>query len=204
MISYEVAMGMSLDPGAAAGRQRVASARSSRSSRHGLLERAARCPSRSSSSSSPGFAETNRLPFDLPEAESELVAGYHTEYSAMKFSMFFIAEYANMVTASRADGDAVLRRLGHPVHALGRTRAVAVLQDAGDRRRVLRPRSSFFLFVFMWVRWTLPRFRYDQLMALGWKVLLPLALAYIVVVAARDLLALDVRRASTTRPALRR
>ena len=117
-----------------------------------------------------GFAETNRLPFDLPEAESELVAGYHTEYSAMKFSMFFIAEYANMVTVVRDDGDAVLRRLGHPVHAVGQQRPGRAAKTLADAGVVLSSRSCFFLFFFMWIRWTLPRFRYDQLMSLGWKV----------------------------------
>ena len=126
-----------------------------------------------------GFAETNRLPFDLPEAESELIAGYHTEYSAMKFSFFFIAEYANVVTVCAMVSDAVLRRLGHS----GR----AGTSGAGSCRP--SPPAGFFflkvmfwIFFVMWIRWTLPRFRYDQLMALGWKVLMPLALAYIMIV----------------------
>ena len=128
------------------------------------------------------FAETNRLPFDLPEAESELIAGYHTEYSAMKFSLFFIAEYANMVTAS-----ALMVTLffgGWDVPFTGRDNIgpysgwltlLSVLIFSG--------KLLFFLFFFMWVRWTLPRFRYDQLMSLGWKLMLPLALAYIIVIA---------------------
>ncbi len=125
-----------------------------------------------------GFAETNRLPFDLPEAESELIAGYHTEYSAMKFSMFPIAEYANMATVS-----AVVVSLFFggwdipgwlPPPGPGRTALTAL---------VMFLKVLFFLFLFMWVRWTLPRFRYDQLMALGWKVMLPLGLLYVMVVA---------------------
>jgi len=126
-----------------------------------------------------GFAETNRLPFDLPEAESELVAGYHTEYSAMKFSMFPLAEYANMTTVSAMVvtlffGGWDLPGPWAPAPGLWLT----VLTGGVMVIKVL-----FFLFLFMWVRWTLPRFRYDQLMALGWKVLLPIALLYIMVMA---------------------
>jgi NADH-quinone oxidoreductase subunit H len=122
------------------------------------------------------YAETNRIPFDLPEAETELVAGYHTEYSAMKFAMFFMAEYANMITV------ACLATLlffgGWDGPLFGPT----VL-------RVLLPVFYFaakivvFLFVYIWVRGTLPRFRYDQLMSFGWKFLLPLAIANLVVTA---------------------
>jgi len=122
------------------------------------------------------FAETNRLPFDLPEAENELVAGYHTEYSGMWFSMFYMAEYANMVTASAlivtlyCGGYHVpgLHRLGLPGPA------AAIVQTAAFGLKV-----AFFLFVYVWVRWTIPRFRYDQLMNLGWKVLLPIGLVHI-------------------------
>jgi len=133
------------------------------------------------------FAENNRLPFDLPEAESELIAGYHTEYSAMKFSLFFIAEYANMVTQSAMiatiffGGWSMPGLDGPPWTVLKWALSIAVFLG-----KVL-----FFLFVFMWIRWTLPRFRYDQLMSLGWKVLLPLSLAYIVIIASA-VLGLDV------------
>ena len=127
------------------------------------------------------FAETNRLPFDLPEAESELIAGYHSEYSAMKFSMFFIAEYANMVTASAlmatlffGGWDIPITLWDNYAHSLAATLATFVF---------FLVKIMFFVFVYMWIRWTLPRFRYDQLMSLGWKVFLPLALAYIVVMA---------------------
>ncbi|HEX8848448.1 MAG TPA: NADH-quinone oxidoreductase subunit NuoH [Gemmatimonadaceae bacterium] len=129
------------------------------------------------------FAETNRVPFDLPEAEAELVAGYHSEYSAMKFSFFFIAEYANMVTAS-----ALMTTL-----FFGGWDIPFTLWDNLPPWTVLKTlltlvaffvKLSFFLFLYMWIRWTLPRFRYDQLMSLGWKVMLPMALAYIMIIAA--------------------
>src|SRR5258706_5376328 len=128
------------------------------------------------------FAETNRLPFDLPEAEAELIAGYHTEYSAMKFSMFYIAEYSNMVTAS-----ALMTTLFFG----GWDIPFTTWDSTGDPSipKTLLTLAAFgaktfaFLFTYIWVRWTLPRFRYDQLMALGWKVLLPLSLVYITLVA---------------------
>ncbi|HEY4734700.1 MAG TPA: NADH-quinone oxidoreductase subunit NuoH [Gemmatimonadaceae bacterium] len=129
------------------------------------------------------FAETNRLPFDLPEAESELIAGYHTEYSAMKFSLFFIAEYASMVTASALMATLFFGGWDVPFTAhdnIGPYSGWLSLLSVG----IFLAKILFFLFVFMWVRWTLPRFRYDQLMSLGWKVLLPLALVYIVLIAA--------------------
>src|SRR5918999_392142 len=136
------------------------------------------------------FAETNRLPFDLPEAESELIAGYHTEYSAMKFSLFFIAEYSNMVTASALLVTLFFGGWDIPFTlwdnlapwSLGKTILTGL---------VFFLKVVFFLFFYMWIRWTLPRFRYDQLMSLGWKVLLPVALVYIVLIAA-TLLILDL------------
>ncbi len=128
------------------------------------------------------FAETNRLPFDLPEAESELIAGYHTEYSAMKFSLFFIAEYANMVTQSALMATLFFGGWDVPFTAhdnIGPYSKWLSLLSIG----IFLAKILFFLFLFMWVRWTLPRFRYDQLMSLGWKFMLPLALAYIVLIA---------------------
>jgi NADH-quinone oxidoreductase subunit H len=127
-----------------------------------------------------GFAETNRLPFDMPEAESELVAGYHTEYSAMKFSMFFIAEYANMVTVSAMVATLFLGGWDIPFTAWDQIPGVAQTMVTG---LVMFLKVFCWLFLFMWIRWTLPRFRYDQLMALGWKVLIPIALAYVMLIA---------------------
>jgi NADH-quinone oxidoreductase subunit H len=135
------------------------------------------------------FAETNRLPFDLPEAESELITGYHTEYSAMKFSFFFIAEYANMVTGSALMATLFFGGWDIPLITWDNTAPHTGIKTAVTAL-VFLTKILFFVFLFMWVRWTLPRFRYDQLMALGWKILLPLSLAYIVIIASA-LLALD-------------
>jgi NADH-quinone oxidoreductase subunit H len=128
------------------------------------------------------FAETNRLPFDLPEAESELVAGYHTEYSGMKFSLFFIAEYANMVTASALMSTLFFGGWDVPFTLWDNTPPWTVAKTLVTLL-AFGAKVLFFLFFFMWIRWTLPRFRYDQLMSLGWRFMLPLALAYIVVIA---------------------
>ncbi len=129
------------------------------------------------------FAETNRLPFDLPEAESELITGYHTEYSAMKFSLFFIAEYANMITASAMISTLFFGGWDIPFTQADNVGAVSFLMVLLSML-IFALKTSFFLFLFIWVRWTLPRFRYDQLMSLGWKIFLPMSLAYIVIVAA--------------------
>ncbi len=122
------------------------------------------------------YAETNRTPFDLPEAESELVAGYHTEYSAMKFAMFFMAEYANMVTVACLASVLFLGGWSGPVFG------PPILQGLLPVFYFLL-RIFFFIFLYIWIRGTLPRFRYDQLMAFGWKFLLPLAIANIVITA---------------------
>ena len=127
------------------------------------------------------FAETNRLPFDLPEAESELIAGYHTEYSAIKFSLFFIAEYANMVTASALITSLFFGGWDIPFTQWDNLPPFTVLKTVLTLGAFLT-KVLFFLFFFMWIRWTLPRFRYDQLMSLGWKLMLPLALAYITII----------------------
>ena len=152
------------------------------------------------------FAETNRLPFDLPEAESELVTGYHTEYSAMKFSMFFIAEYAHILTASALmatlflggwsipfwDGDHMFWHQGELIAGFSAAGEPVAASPAWWKTVLtllaFSVKTSFFVLLFIWVRWTLPRFRYDQVMHLGWKVLLPVALAYVMLVATTVLL----------------
>ncbi len=137
------------------------------------------------------FAETNRLPFDLPEGESELVAGYHLEYGAMKFALFMMAEYLNMLTASGLiatlffGGWQLLPGMGLALH--GVQNFFQMSDILGEWLRILFEMMSFsikvgfFMWFYVWVRWTLPRFRYDQLMDLGWKVMLPLSLANILV-----------------------
>jgi NADH-quinone oxidoreductase subunit H len=122
------------------------------------------------------YAETNRIPFDLPEAETELVAGYHTEYSAMKFAMFFMAEYANMITVACLATLLFLGGWHGPVFGPALLRAILPVIWFVAKVFV-------FLFIYIWVRGTLPRFRYDQLMAFGWKFLFPLAIANVVVTA---------------------
>ena len=128
-----------------------------------------------------GYAETNRLPFDMPEAESELVAGYHTEYSSMKFSMFFMAEYINMITSSALAVTLFLGgfNTGLPLEEWG----VSGWSLWGLQILAFLVKVGFFLVLYVWVRWTLPRFRYDQLMTLGWKRLFPLALVNLMAVA---------------------
>ncbi len=126
------------------------------------------------------FAETNRLPFDLPEAEPELVGGYHTEYSSMKFALFFLAEYANIITASAVITVLFLGGWQLPfVDQFGLSSIVMTI--IGVLAFVLKVLG--LLFVFIWVRWSIPRFRYDQLMDLGWKVLLPLGILNILLTA---------------------
>ena len=124
------------------------------------------------------FAETNRVPFDMPEAETELVAGYHTEYSAMKFAMFFMAEYANMVTVACIASVMFLGGWSGPALTFLPVVVQAFLPLLWFGLKVF-----FFLFLYIWIRGTLPRFRYDQLMGFGWKFLFPLALANVVVTA---------------------
>lgn len=128
------------------------------------------------------LAETNRTPFDLAEAESELVVGYHTEYGAFKYAQYMLGEYINLITASGFitvlyfGGWNIpfvdLYKTGLPVNVIG------IISVA-----VFLAKTSFFVFVFMWVRWTLPRFRYDQLMHLGWGIMLPLAIINLLVTA---------------------
>jgi NADH-quinone oxidoreductase subunit H len=120
------------------------------------------------------YAETNRIPFDLPEAETELVAGYHTEYSAMKFAMFFMAEYINMITVGCVA--TLLFFGGWHGFSFGPPILRALLPVIWFSAKIF-----VFMFVYIWIRGTLPRFRYDQLMAFGWKFLLPIAIANIIV-----------------------
>jgi len=123
------------------------------------------------------FAECNRTPFDLPEAENELIGGYHTEYSSMKLGFYLFAEYINMFISS-----AVMASLFFGGYDIPFVNDAHLLEKVGTNWMalihvgMLMAKIVFFLFLFMWVRWTIPRFRYDQLMRLGWKMLIPLAL----------------------------
>lgn len=186
MISYEIAMGMSIIPVLILAGNVSLSQIVNQQAGAGLHWNVINCTVAAFIFLVSAFAETNRLPFDMPEAESELIAGYHSEYSAMKFSMFFIAEYANMMTAS-----ALMATL-----FFGGWDIPFTMWDNIAPHTFIKTLATFlffwakimgFVFVYIWVRWTLPRFRYDQLMALGWKVLLPTAIGYIIVVAAMTL-----------------
>jgi NADH-quinone oxidoreductase subunit H len=146
------------------------------------------------------FAETNRLPFDMPEAESELITGYHTEYSAMKFSAFMISEFGHMVTASALMATLFLGGWDLPgtwdnahwyqgqlVSAVAADGTVTLASPAWWKTLLtfagFAAKTGFFLVLYIWIRWTLPRFRYDQVMSLGWKVMLPTGLAYVMLLA---------------------
>jgi NADH-quinone oxidoreductase subunit H len=145
------------------------------------------------------FAETNRLPFDMAEAESELITGYHTEYSAMKFSAFMIGEFGHMVTASAlmatlflggwdlpGTWDNAFWYDGQLIKGFAADGTVLLASPALWKTVAtfggFAAKTCFFLLLFIWIRWTLPRFRYDQVMALGWKVMLPTALAYVMLI----------------------
>ena len=128
-----------------------------------------------------GVAETNRAPFDLAEDESAIVAGFHTEYSGMGFALFFLAEYANMILISALTVVFFLGGYLNPFHGWG---ALGELTDQVPGLFWMLAKMSIFLFLFLWLRATFPRYRYDQLMRLGWKVFIPLTLIWVVVVAA--------------------
>jgi len=124
------------------------------------------------------FAETNRAPFDLPECETELVGGYHTEYSSMKLGFYLFAEYINMFISSAVMATLYFGGYNFPyMHHLGLAENWVTILGV----IALFIKIFFFIFFFMWIRWTLPRFRYDQLMDLGWKTLIPLAIANIII-----------------------
>ena len=141
------------------------------------------------------FAEANRAPFDLPESETELVGGYHTEYSSMKFALFFLGEYAAMIVASGVLATLFLGGWTLPLSWIPGLTAqnfpwVGWLVGENQpwwflivQAAIFLAKVAAFIFVFIWVRWTVPRFRYDQLMNLGWKIFLPVALANVLVVA---------------------
>lgn len=126
------------------------------------------------------FAETNRTPFDLPECETELVGGYHTEYSSMKLGFYLFAEYINMFISSAIIASLYFGGYNFPfINSLGLSHnMVSILGTV-----IFFGKIFFFIFFFMWIRWTIPRFRYDQLMRLGWKMLIPLAILNIVITA---------------------
>jgi NADH-quinone oxidoreductase subunit H len=124
------------------------------------------------------FAETNRTPFDLPECEAELVGGYHTEYSSMKLGFYLFAEYINMFVSSAVMATLYFGGYNFPfMNDLGLDHNIVAILGV----LALFVKILMFIFFFMWVRWTLPRFRYDQLMRLGWQILIPLSIVNIIV-----------------------
>lgn len=124
------------------------------------------------------FAECNRTPFDLPECETELIGGYHTEYSSMKLGFYLFAEYINMFISSAVIASLFFGGYNFPfIDSMGLSQNVATLLGTG----IFFGKIFFFIFFFMWIRWTIPRFRYDQLMNLGWKILIPVAILNVLV-----------------------
>lgn len=179
MISYEISMGMSVIPVFLIVGNLNLSQIIGWQSQHGWL--ALYSPVSFIIFLVASFAETNRLPFDLPEAETELVGGYHTEYSAMKFALFFLAEYSNMIASAAmmvtlffGGWTLPFWGLDHPAASLG----MGILQIL-----VFLVKMLLFVVLFIWVRWMFPRFRYDQLMDLGWRKFVPLALVNILITA---------------------
>lgn len=188
MISYEVAMGMSII--AILMMTGTLSLRSIVEQQHGFIDFSGSIPWFSwNVFKQPlafiiflvcAFAETNRTPFDLPECESELVGGYHTEYSSMKLGFYLFAEYINMFISSALISLIFFGGFNYPMmdwvaNHLGGN--IATLVGVG----AMFAKTLFGIFFYMWVRWTVPRFRYDQLMNLGWKILIPLSIANIVI-----------------------
>ena len=179
MISYEISMGMSVIPVLLIVGNLNLSQIITWQSAHGWL--VAYAPVSFIIFMVASFAETNRTPFDLPEAETELVGGYHTEYGSMKFALFFLAEYSNMVSSS-----AMMVTLffgGWTLPFWGLDHAATSLGMGLAQIFVFLAKMLFFMVVFIWVRWMFPRFRYDQLMDLGWRRFLPLALVNILITA---------------------
>jgi NADH-quinone oxidoreductase subunit H len=179
MISYEISMGMSVIPVLLIVGNLNLSQIISWQSTHGWM--VAYAPISFIIFMVASFAETNRTPFDLPEAETELVGGYHTEYGSMKFALFFLAEYSNMVSSS-----AMMVTLffgGWTLPFWGLDHAATSLGMGIAQIFVFLAKMLFFMVVFIWVRWMFPRFRYDQLMDLGWRRFLPLALVNILITA---------------------
>jgi NADH-quinone oxidoreductase subunit H len=130
-----------------------------------------------------GVAETNRAPFDVSEGESEIVAGFHVEYAGMAFAVFFLAEYANMILISALTAVMFFGGWLSPLPAfMGEIPAVGTLLGDGIHWFVFK--TAFFLFCFLWFRATFPRYRYDQIMRLGWKVFLPITIVWIVLIGA--------------------
>lgn len=178
MISYEISMGFSIAGVALlAGSMRPIEIVNSQS---GLMWNAFIQPLGFITFVVAAFAETNRLPFDLPEAEPELVGGYHTEYSSMKFASFFLAEYTNMIIASAMIVTLYLGGWDIPfIEKLGLNYTLQTILQVG----AFLTKIGLMLFFFIWVRWSIPRFRYDQLMNIGWKIMFPVSLANLVYVA---------------------
>jgi NADH-quinone oxidoreductase subunit H len=179
MISYEISMGMSVIPVLLIVGNLNLSQIISWQSAHGWM--VAYAPVSFVIFMVASFAETNRTPFDLPEAETELVGGYHTEYGSMKFALFFLAEYSNMVSSS-----AMMVTLffgGWTLPFWGLDHAATSFGMGIAQIFVFLAKMLFFMVVFIWVRWMFPRFRYDQLMDLGWRRFLPLALVNILITA---------------------
>jgi NADH-quinone oxidoreductase subunit H len=179
MISYEIAMGMSVIPVFLIAGNLNLSTIINWQTNHGWLVLYA--PISFIIFLIASFAETNRLPFDLPEAETELVGGYHTEYSSMKFALFFLAEYSNMIASAAmmvtlffGGWTLPFWGLDHPATSIG----MGIVQIL-----VFIVKMLLFMVLFIWVRWMFPRFRYDQLMDLGWRRFVPLALVNILVTA---------------------